>query len=130
MRSPCRSSCGRLGDDDAAFLLGQHLGEFPPQKLEDSGVLGEGLQGLLKLAPVARQFVSRERVERMLRWLDGDGSGRDRFGGHRWLFLPGISWRGLLSMVGGRAYRCQDRTAVRSDRGARCDRFPLAGEGS
>ena len=82
MRSRCRSSGGRLGDDDAAFLLGQHLGEFPAEKLADSGVLGEGLEGVLELAPVARQFVSRQRVQRMLGRLDGDGSG-----GHRWLFL-------------------------------------------
>jgi len=55
MRTRCRSSDGRVGDDDTAFLLAEHPGELPPEKLADGSVLGERLQGVLELAPVARQ---------------------------------------------------------------------------
>ena len=104
MRSQCRcrSSGRRVGGGDAASCSASTSASFPGEKLADGGVLGDRLESALELAPVARQPERRERIQRMLRWLDGDGSGGDRFGAHQWLF-PSSIWRRGLAVHGWRA---------------------------
>src|ERR1700684_371060 len=102
MRSRCRSSGGRVGGGDAASCSASTSVSFPGEKLADGGALGDSLESVFELAPVARQLERRERVQRMLRWLDGDGSAGDRFGAHQWLSLRASGGVGLLSMVGVR----------------------------
>ena len=45
---------GRGGRAGAGVLLGQDLGQPLLEQVADRGVAGDGLQGVLELAPVAR----------------------------------------------------------------------------
>src|ERR1039457_5121975 len=85
-----------LPEGTVRLLFGEDISESLLESLANGRVAGKGPECVFKLALVARQFIGRQGVHRVLRLLDGH-----RFGVHRRLVLTDI-WRRGLATHGGR----------------------------